>query len=384
MSRSLKQSGTLNVAPETNAFLAGPARAAAPTIAAAPKSYNPSLFAYNLKASNTRKLRAGLAAGVLGTDQTRIAMCGDSTTAGYTATARPAKTRPAQFSNALVAAGYSVGGVLQPLNESSDSRWTYPSGTWPQFNPLSLLRSSGSIGGQAVFTSNVAGTVAEVVYGDNFGAFTVSIDGGTAVQVTSTGASALATYRVTGLANTTHTITITVTTATVYIQYAGVRQANGGMVVANFGITSSKGADWDDGPFYAPKSVIAAWNPHVSILCLEVNDSAQATVLTSYKTQIETVITTLKAVGDVILCTSNPFSAGGGPMSMYTKTLYDLANTYDLGLIDITSMYGGTYAAATAAGLMYDTLHPNDAGYALDGAGIAKAILAVVDNPASV
>lgn len=348
-------------------------RQAAPTTAPAPGIYDPRLTVYNLKPAQVRRARAALAKARAGTGFCRVATLGDSTVAGQGATS--ATAWPLQLKDMLDAAGFpSAGTGLVPAAAGlNDARFVFGAG-WG--GAVGSMKANSTTTNPATFTSDSTGSIARVYYSNATGqstTFTVSVDGGAGVTVTNSGASVMGVYEVAGLADTTHTITITRATGAVYIFGAEVRShATRGVLLYNAGYAGIKVATLADQTWYqlTPISArVANWNSDLIFVMCETNDAnAAATPAEVYKTQMQTAITAARANGaSVILMTAIPSS--GVDFTLYTKALYELADSNDLPLIDLQDRWQ-TYAASNASGLMADALHPTAAGYA----DIARAL----------
>jgi lysophospholipase L1-like esterase len=335
---------------------------------------------YNWDVSNTRKLRAAIAkstneAGSIG----RIVAIGDSETAGKTTPATTAQTSswPNQLRNALIASGCADGGTgtVYPGTGVNDTQWVLGSG----FTANTLFAAWSGTGKTATFTSARNGTVATVYYFNNSGTFTVTIDGGSPVTVTPTGAQSTGTYQVTGLSNATHTVLITSSSSTGYIIGVSVNQA-AGIQVNTAGASGTKTTDWIASTFSSPATLAqttAGAAPDAYFVALGVND-ANVTSLATYATQLTTIVNTLKATSDVVLISMLPPTQNSVTTAIwqtYLSAMYDVADACNVPLIDVSNIFGQTSDAIAAGLTSTDTVpHPNAAGYGV----IARAIRAVV------
>lgn len=117
---------------------------------------------------------------------------------------------------------------------------------------------------------------------------------------------------------------------------------------------------------YASLNAMAAFAPDVLFLWLGQNDAVDATSISSYKTDMQSIITTGKISGDVLLMACAPFSITAASMAAQIairQAQIDLAASNDLPLIDPWTLFGGDYNLANADGLMTNTVHENVAGY---------------------
>ena len=342
------------------------------------RAYDQRLNVYNWKPSNTRHLRAALGRAKSGAGAAKIGFAGDSTTAGYQATAST-QSVPIVVRDLLSASGYPIMGTGPVVGNPGggpggflDSRWSF-TGSWTtQAGNNNFLYQTTASGATATFTSDKPGTVVELRYMNNGGAFTYAIDGGAATTVTPTGAGTLASVTVTGLANTTHTLTITTTsTSPFYLVWADVRGATSGVLIANFGVCSSTTGDWVNGNFYFPGNMMADWAPDVTFLNLGINDVGGSVATSTIKANLQTLITQFKASGDVIMVTSNPHQSLN--FTALNQAKYQLAISNDIPLIDLYDRFT-SYAVSNPLGLYADAAHPNGTGYADLGRCVFQAI----------
>lgn len=341
-------------------------------------TYDPRLNVYNWKQSNTRKLRAALGKAMAGSSACKIGFAGDSTTAGYTALAAT-QSPPIVIRGLLEKFGYPIMGTGPVVGNPGggpggflDGRWSF-TGTWTtQASNNNFLYQTVVSGSTALFTSDKPGTIVELRYMNNGGAFTYSIDGAAAVAVTPTGAGTLASVLVTGLANTTHTINVTSTTATAfYLVWADVRAATSGVLIANYGTCSSTTSDWLNSNFYYPGNMLADWAPNCTFLDLGINDVGGSVATATIKANLQSLITKFQASGDVILLTSNPHQSLD--FTAINQAKYELAISNDIPLIDIFDRLT-SYAVSNPLGMYNDAAHPSAAGYADKGSVIFRAI----------
>lgn len=343
--------------------------AKATRVPASPIGVNPGVFErrfslYNVKPSNIRRTRAALAKARSGAARCRIACLGESTTKGAS---YPTADWPTQLKNRLVAAGVPNSGTGVIPGNTADPQVSLGAG-WVSFQHNIVNNSTTT--NPWTLTSTVAGTVVKVYYlNASAASFSVDIDGAGPVTVNPTTAGNIATYSVTGLANTVHTVVIARISGTCYLKGATV-QATTGLDFYNAGRATTKMDTLillsNSATYYNDINFVSSTNfPADAVFIMYgLNDAAGATTYASYLATGQAIIDRLHlqaAVPDIFLIASTPGSALD--LTNYRQAYYDLADTNDLPVIDMEDRWG-TYTAANALGLMTDTLHPNASGYA--------------------
>ena len=147
--------------------------------------------------------------------------------------------------------------------------------------------------------------------------------------------------------------------------------------VINAGWGGARIADWitTDQPYRAYGSIPAA-APDLSVVCLTINDWNAGTAVATYKAGLGTLVDRCLTTGDVLLMTGCPSDPAQGKASYAAQAalrdaVFEVAATRGLAApIDGTALFGGSFAA----GLMFDSVHPNAAGQAR----IAEAVRARV------
>lgn len=351
------------------------------------KRFNAELSLYNATPANMRGFRNALAKARAGGLVT-LSFLGDSKIAGLGtnagASVSGANSMPGCFRTALAGRGYPIAGTgpvfpfSNPAFGTADSRYTF-TGTWSAVGgtPNVNFRTATATGSTATFTSDLAGTVMEIRSLSNSAPFTYSIDGGAAVTVTPSGTSVIHTTTVTGLTNTAHTIVFTSTTASsTYLLSMNVRQATG-LQVANHGISGSNTTHWIVTIWYQAKAVAESLPSDGVFLSLGTNDSGTGVATADFKTNISTIVNAQKALGRpvmLILPTAPAAAHVAYPnWPAYVTAHYDLADSLDVPLLDLTDVQG-TQAQALASGMFYDDVHEKEAGYALNAASLLGAL----------
>lgn len=343
------------------------------------RRYDPRANAYNWKAANTRKLRAGLGKAQAGTGRASWGIAGDSTSDYFVGTGNdflgmwPRVTR-----SVLASLGIPVGGsgLVWAAHYGSviDPRWS-TTGTWSNANNYLVSTSAGAT---ITFAPADTGTSIDVIIFGTTASMNWSIDSGAVTgTVTGSGGGVELKTLTTGLANTTHTITLTTTSTSASYVIAARVYGSSGLEVHNAAAYGTTGVSWADytDPTMMDSRVasLLAVTPDVVWCALGVNDiatngAAPTTVTAALNTLRNRFTSDFVLVGQY-----QPQGATQTNWEAYLTALYNLADTLDCPLLDLYDRSGG-YATANANGLMGDATHPNAA--AQRDWGRAAALLA--------
>lgn len=110
--------------------------------------------------------------------------------------------------------------------------------------------------------------------------------------------------------------------------------------------------------------MLAALAPHLSIINLTINDCNTGTLAETYASRMSTLLTPVRAAGDLIITGGTPSNNGnttGGLLDQYMAALSTLNASLATGfdVVDWRNQFGSTYSAANAEGWMYDGNHVN-------------------------
>lgn len=124
---------------------------------------------------------------------------------------------------------------------------------------------------------------------------------------------------------------------------------------------------------YAPLNAIAHAAPDLSVIVLSNNDASDGVPVETYKSQMRTLITQCRISGDVLLVSQQTSNMSRATLALYNTALYELADEFDLPLMDVFNEWG-TYDEAVAAGRMADTSHPNHDGMRAFARALARIL----------
>lgn len=324
--------------------------------------YNPFTNIYRKIRVNPDRLWAKFEAARAGTGLVNIVCLGDSFVAGDAAGGRSTNSWPARLKKLLGTRGLREAGtgIVNPGALPADSRWVLglgwtasTSGVWAQTSTLSSI---------ATFTSDVPGTVVRVVYPNNSGAFAITIDGGSPIEIVPTGATNVAVHEVAGLSNTTHTVVITSRSSIATVINYGVEvRPTSGVVVTNFGVSGYTSTLLASNAYNKPIGIsIGAGLVDLYIICIGTNDMLQDVPSTTVQTNLTTILGYLTG-SDVMIFVPNNVSTTKDRQP-YHQVWYATADDNNLLLVDIGDRWG-SYSDANSYGLMGDTLHPGALGH---------------------
>lgn len=355
---------------------------------------------YGFPANGLRRTRAALARAAAGSGYAKIVCIGDSITVGVGATNKYVGSWPMVLRSVLSNRGASIGGTgwcFPWCNEglTNDSRWTYAGGfNVYQFDDASTMNfvTARATGATLQFTSDQPGTVVDIAFFNNSGAFTYSIDGAAAVTVNPPGGQTIGKLTVTGLANTTHTVLITTTTASfTHISAIQVRNASSGLLVSNPAVGSSKTTPWTTNglgasAWYDSGKLTRADESAPDLVIIEpmiVNDAqtagGQVPPATSQSNLVDMIgaFRGLSSTPDILMVmppTPNPANIPTATWTPYVQAVYAAADSTGVPLIDVADRWG-SWSTANGLGLMNDIYHPSNAGYQDVGRAIASLLM---------
>lgn len=325
----------------------------------------------------------------------RITCIGDSITRGAIGGAADyvGQSYPGRLRSILTRYGTAVEGVVFAI-DGTDSRVTLGSG-WSVASAFGVANWTGtSPAGALVVTPTTSGTVVRVQYARrtiDSTTVSVSIDGGAAstfsTNVTSPSVDS-AYFTVTGLTNTTHSVSITATGGSVWIMGVSVEPAASGCIVTRAGvdgITSSTMTTQPTSkvtPFgsFVGLGAGVGWTPDLIVLNLGTNDAFFNNVTPSTTTAnlVGAVSAAASSACDVLLVAPSLYDTTvGSPQRSWIKAVYDAADTSLAPLVDIGNRWG-TYAVAKTRGHFgADHEHPTALGYT-DMAEAVDRVLSVL------
>jgi hypothetical protein len=322
--------------------------------------FDPVFGLYNVSARTGRVLTARVLATQRHDTSCRLVFAGDSITAGSQATGLT--SYPLETLARLVAGGCQQAGtgICFAGQGVTDPRWSR-AGTTTDY----LTYTQMSAGGTKTFTSTVPGGQVDLWYFNTSRAFSYSIDGGAPVTVTPSGASSIGVTHVPGLANSTHSVTITSSANYCYLIGVNVFSPAAGLQVFNAGVGLSATAKWLGTGFASLFGMATMQAADGFILGIGANDAGRAVPVATYRSNLTTIATNLAARAPVgLVATNNVGWVTDAAWEPYVAAMYDVADALGVGLMDMYYCWGGYKSAAALGYEGADGAHPNAAGYA--------------------
>ncbi|WP_454878589.1 SGNH/GDSL hydrolase family protein [Serratia inhibens] len=222
-------------------------------------------------------------------------------------------------------------------------------------------------------TVNVTGLTAtdiSIYYRDGNGTFRYSIDGGTPVVVTGGGTNITTSIKISGLANSTHNVTIdTVGNAgnvTIYGFYGESPSVNG-IEIVKAGNAGARGLDYQTEISTYISKYGSEINPDLVIVILGTNDYRGAGItVDSFIGGIDAIVQGYRTphpdVGIVFVCPAQSKGVPNpNPLSTFISAATDYCMSNNVEFVDLFSAFP-SYDEANSLGLWIDTLHLNSVG----------------------
>ena len=364
---------------------------------------------YFAKSSNLRRWHSALAKLRAGVSRPLVAFIGDSLTtaagAGTTSantwtTAAEPRSITAHFVKALAARGYPASrqswfassGLASPaIKVAYDPRLVINTG-WSGGNQT-LGGVMWATNGTPRLDFTPEGQVDTVVTFSklraNDGIFTVSADGGAAISTINGSPSGGSTPD--GFVKTTTTVTKgahtfnMVRTSGGYVSLVGqiaydstvpaVDVVNGGA----FGTVSAYHSSNGNANYWNAANFLATLQPDLVVIQLGANDLNTGVSVDTYTANILDIVTKAKATGaDVVVAISSFGNTGGygtdAQRLAYRQAVIGLCAAQGCVVVDYAAR-SLNYTSANALGLMRDSIHKTEPGYADDAALLARAII---------
>lgn len=371
--------------------------------AASALKYQPGIQLYNATETSMRRFRRAMGIGLGGGTNAHIMCYGDSITQG-TGASTFGRGFPAQLASILsTRLGVTMGtGYIAALNWSTDSRFaitgtlthdTSDSGSGGNGpGPVGTNQSLAS-GGTIVFTPGRSDIDQFIVYYYGGGGYSQSntlsaqVDSGTAQTAScyNGGSGSASSMTLAATPGTAHTLTITASGGSIGVLgiEGRVNGGVGGLRVGRAGYSAKKMQHLSNNT-YTSSSLQTSTNflhPHLYVVMMQTNDYGAQTDLATYTSLWQQFITQAFSAGNnqgdvLIVTTVPPNTAQPGPLALsdYTNALYQLADTNNCAVLDISARWKD--ASATGSFDLYsDPQHPNDGGHRDIAQALANAII---------
>lgn len=343
--------------------------------------YAPELGVYNMKAGNTRRLRAAIGKVYSLTGTAHFIFPGDSDTDAYDGVFDQLGSWPVIFRNEL---GLLLGGdgwvKAGNFGTAADPRWTTV-GAWTR-TPSLWAQSPAAAGATLTLRLTQACTSIVLWWYLGSGPFTVSISGATSgsrfASLNGTATVAWQSTTFTGSFPAGTQMTITTTSSSAIVINGALCTSSVGAHVHNFSQYGFKASDW---------AITSGWNqaeplmeqavapgvPDCVFYMIGANDKAVPRTDAAIATDITTLRNRYSASDFVLLVPPHPNGIAQATWETYAGSLYQLADTLNCPLIDVRDIIG-PYSEANTNGLMADATHVNKAGQREIGFQAAECI----------
>lgn len=354
-----------------------------------PPAKNPMPALYNASPLLLPKFRKALSRQQLGIANAKLALVGDSTTAGYpgvTATTNRPQAYPAQLATLLTAQGIKAGSQsfwgnnqLPGAVPANDSRVAMTGG-W------AASGAQVSIGGP-MLTTTTAGTLSftptancdtfDVYYVANNSVVAINLDGGTATN-TGGGSFAITKATVTGTL-AAHTLNLVWTSGQPFIVGVDAYDSTSKQVSCwNWGRYGAVVSDWGvAGNTWDPLTALGFFAPDLTVICLTINDATAGTSLATYNTKMQAIIDKAKLSGDVALMVGVPSDTAINAAAVqadFQGRVKALGAVNSCPVVDLTERFV-SFATSSALGFYGDQKHPVAIGYADVARAVARLIM---------
>lgn len=342
---------------------------------------------YNLTNTSMSNIRGLLAKSQ--TQRVRLAFVGHSIIAGSYTSEIGKYDIASQTRRFLSGEGTNVNGtgwVFISSNPGSnpalarDARWTSITGWTLSASQYYFYASTTTNGAAAIFQSDYPGTIIEVATYNNTGPISIYVDDVLKDTYTGPGGALAVVIRsITGLDNTKHKVEIRTTSTTASILMAVQVRDSKGMEVTNAGNGGATLNSWATGDMSTLRQATEnTVNPDIVVISLDGNELWSGVTAADYKTAYNEFIDYWAAQGAKCMMMTAPNLDNGvvsqAQREAYLSAQYDIADTYDLPLLDTTNLFVN-YATANTLGWMGDFAHPNDIGHAVIARTFAQEIL---------
>lgn len=368
-----------------------------PASAASGPAYPPNV--YNADPALLPRWRTAVSKARQGDARARLAVAGDSTSAGANAGTGTGGTSPKgaiRRGPSRLAARLAAGGL--PVNTGGTSFGSYGAAdslaNAPAFDPL-LTAVSGfspsSYGFANAWGASSAGSMTwtlpactnidlYTMLTGNAGTMSYSIDGGAAQTYTFPTSGGVGVINITGLTLGQHTIKIDwVSGFNFVIGPNSYNAAVPAIDVFNGGFSGSTTNGWASSSAFEKGPSLKVFNPDLTLIYLTTNDQNQGVAVSDAMNNLTTIAGYARfGGGDIVLVIPHPINGPTAALqSSYQQAFINLGTTLNCPVLDLYGR-GKTWASANTAGRMTDNLHPNAAGYDDLWSWIGSQLLAMI------
>ena len=278
-----------------------------------------------------------------------------------------------------------------PANWGHDFKpWTYNAngGAWAgsNYGVAGQGQYTATTGATAALSFDGTGIIVSVLRGTGTGNIEISVDGVVQATVDLYSAALVGNYKLTytGFTAGPHTLSIKniglstsqgATVNALYLNGAEPIKGTRGVKVHNFGCYGIQVYDFQASP-ERMQAGIDQIAPVLTVIGLISNDYNAQTVLATYISQVQVLITRALQFGDVLLTGLGMRTETRTiPQSTYNEALRTLAQTNGIPFLDVYGRWRDPAYAYNVLSLFSDGIHPNLKGHADIASGLGEALV---------
>jgi lysophospholipase L1-like esterase len=296
---------------------------------------------------------------------------GDSITEGNNATTN-ADRWVELLGSGLVSAHGTQAMVYRPAGDGgglASQPWTLTNGA--MVTEYGLGRRAREMGASATASIAITGTGFAIVYvkGPGLGTFEYQVDGGSATSVNTANSQLVGGQfeTVSGLSSGSHTVLVTRTAGTVYLEGIIPRVGTGGFRIWEAGHGGYGVYEYTDGPYEHWADALTTIDPDLIVLMLGGVDYIYSRPSAQVRIRYQQLVTRLQSLTDASIFVLGEWRLGGSntyaeDWSNYVDEIADLvSDDGDIAYLDLVPTFTPGYVPASLP-LVDDGTHPTDTG----------------------
>jgi len=245
-----------------------------------------------------------------------------------------------------------------------------------------LIGGNASNAGDFRFTFPAGTAKVRIYHLNQFGTLTVQTNVGVLGVLPSTNSTFVDYVDFSVQAGSTYVELVGTHAQTIYVAGIYAISGNSRLLCLNTGFNGGKVADFDDVVnTYDAIPTLKRVAPVLTTINLTINDANAATSVAAYAADLSEIVEAALISGDVVLMygfQSNTVQTTDGTLAGIRGAVRDIADAYNLTVMSVPAVVGGSWANANASSLVLDTWHLNYAGYSREAAGCMHPLLSSV------